>query len=125
MGVEPFAADGLSEPGWLSDAPRVELETAAQDRLLALDHTGGPAVESGTDLTVTAGGERLGTVALPSAVEPGEAVYVYRTGDGSLEVSVGERPTIPDDATAFTGDVLVTGTQGRVTFRAGAETGGE
>jgi len=118
--TRPFT-DDVSEPSWLADAPRVELDAEESGRLLAFDHTGGPTIESGTDLSVIADGEGVGNVTLPTAVEEGDTVYVHRTGDGSLAVSVNDRPTVPDSATAFEGQVLVTGSQGVVTFRTGVD----
>jgi hypothetical protein len=114
----------VTEPGWLADAPKLNASVADGNRLLTLDHTGGTAIESGTTLSV---GTVFGpgqNVTLDQQVAPGDTIYVYRTGSGSdatLEASVNERPTIPDEATAFSGNVMVSGTQGEFTFEAGVQ----
>jgi hypothetical protein len=124
LSTESSAGD-VSEPSWLADAPRVELDADADGRLLAVDHTGGPAVDAGTELSVTADGDPVGNVTLPTSVETGDTVYVHRTVGEGLAVSVNDRPTVPDGVTAFSGQVLVTGSQGQITFRAGVDRSAE
>ncbi|WP_123538308.1 DUF7537 family lipoprotein [Halosimplex salinum] len=120
--VEPVS---LSEPAWLDDAPQVSLSSAEDDRLVALDHLGGAAIESGTTLSVSTEGEHVGNVTVSESVGSGDTLYVHRTGDGddaAVHLTVNERPELSENATAFAGRVRVTGEQGDATFQAGVKT---
>ncbi len=126
--VEPVEPESLSAPEWLAEAPNVELSTAEDGRLLALDHTGGTPVESGTTLSLTAEREHVGNVTVSEVIAPGDTVYLHRTGKGEnavVHLSAGERPELPENATAFSGRVRVTGEQDNATFQAGVETDAE
>ncbi|WP_167837334.1 hypothetical protein [Halosimplex halophilum] len=129
FGTERASGDFVSKPNWVSDPPQVTAEVTGGDRLVELSLTGGPAVDAGTRLSVNDSDwpGTLGTVTLDERLDPGETAYIYRTGESdaaAFHVSVGERPTLPENATAFTEDVYVHGREGEFIFQAGARVDG-
>ncbi|WP_415380701.1 hypothetical protein [Halosimplex sp. TS25] len=122
--TERASGDFVSKPGWVSDPPQVSAEVTESDKLLEMSLTDGPTIEAGTTLSVneTVFGYTLGTVTLDERLDPGETVYVYRTrenGTATFHASVGERPTLHGNATAFTEDLYLHGRQGDYVFQAG------
>jgi len=106
------------------------LSVESDDRLLAYEYTGDQSLEAGTTLAIGTGTsgfdvETAANVTLEQSVTPGETVYVYRTGDGedaTYTAAVGERPSVPDDAVAFSEVVTVTVRIGDTELEAGAST---
>lgn len=105
----------LERPEWAGSAPRVRA-TFVNGSVLALEARGPAPVAEGTELTVVAEGERLGTVTVPRRVPEGEVLYL--AGDwetynsaAAVRASVGERPAPPADPVNFRvfSSVAVTG----------------
>ncbi|WP_459191744.1 hypothetical protein [Halosimplex sp. J119] len=124
--TEKASGDIVSKPDWVSDPPQMTADATDGDRLIELSSTDGPAIEAGTQLSIndTDWDGRLGNVTLDERVGPGENVYIYRTeenGTATFHASVGERPTLPQNATAFTEDVTVRGRVDQYIFQAGVE----
>ncbi|MFB6141426.1 MAG: hypothetical protein ABEJ26_13445 [Halosimplex sp.] len=122
--VEDLRAGQLDRPGWLSEAPQLRASTTAEDRLLVVEHTGGPTIGAGTNLTVGGGFTSIGNVSADRPIAPGDTLYVYATGEGrdrTPHLAVNERPTLPESATAFSGQIGLSGTQGRFKFGAAVE----
>ncbi|MFC7194960.1 hypothetical protein ACFQL4_10335 [Halosimplex aquaticum] len=118
----------LAQPKWFSKAPHLSASTEAENELLVVEHTGGPTIEAGTNLTVGGGFSSLGNVSADQPIAEGDTLYVYATGEGldrTPHLSVNERPTLPENATAFSGRIGIRGSQGDATFQAGVETGAE
>ncbi|WP_436926525.1 DUF7537 family lipoprotein [Halosimplex amylolyticum] len=117
-------AGSLDRPGWLSNAPQLTASTTAEDELLVVEHTGGPTIEAGTNLTVGGGFSSMGNVSSDQPIGEGDTLYVYATGesfDRTPHLSVNERPTLPENATAFSGQIGIRGSQGDVEFAAAVE----
>ena len=113
--ISPLQRDSIQRPDWLDEPPKPGLSVEENDRLLVYEYTGQQALEAGTNLSVgnpsAFGAGGLGNVTLDQRVTQGDTVYVYKTGEGTSAtptVSVNERPSLPDGATAFTGAVSVT-----------------
>jgi hypothetical protein len=126
--VADLAAGSLDRPAWLSKPPQVTAATAADNRLLVVEHTGGPTIEPGTNLTVGGQFTSLGNVSADQPISEGDTLYVYATGEGldrTPRLSVNERPELPENATAFTGQIGVSGQQGKLQFGAAVEVGDE
>lgn len=122
--VEDIEAGSLERPTWLSKAPQLQASTDADDRLLVVEHTGGPTVEAGTNLTVGGGFRSIGNVSADRDIAEGDTLYVYATGedfDRTPVLSVNERPTLPKNATAFSGRTQLSGSQGDYEFAAGVK----
>jgi len=103
--VAPAGSDALARPDWVGSAPRVRA-TYANGSVLALETRGPGAIAEGTELTVLAEGERLGTVTVPRRVPDGEVLYLTggwetHKSAATLRASVGERPTPPTDSVNF------------------------
>jgi hypothetical protein len=109
--VSPLQRDSLDRPDWLSGAPSASLSAEEDDRLLAYEYDGADPIEAGTNLSVNRvsgfGGVLVGNATLDQSVSQGDTVYLYQTEEG-VTASVNERPTLPDGATAFQGQVSVT-----------------
>ncbi|QPV64023.1 hypothetical protein I7X12_05175 [Halosimplex litoreum] len=124
-------SDGfVTEPSWLSESSRAEASAEAADKLLAVDLTDGPALDPGTTLHVNTSDElqNLGSVTFDERVGPGQTFYVYRTADNgttTYHTAVGKRPTLPENATAFTQSVFVSARVGDTGFEAGVEISGD
>jgi len=116
----------VDSPDWLSQAPQVEGTAAENNRLLELQHTGGEAIPAGTTLTVNSGLVPVGNVTVEQEVQPGDSFYVYKTGQGTAqtpEVVVGQQPSLPDNATAFSGQAVVAKPTGAARFQAAIDIG--
>jgi hypothetical protein len=116
----------VDSPEWLSQAPQVEGTAAENNRLLELQHTGGEAIPAGTTLTVNSGLVPVGNVTVEQEVQPGDSFYVYKTGQGTAqtpEVVVGQQPSLPDNATAFSGQAVVAKPTGAARFQAAIDIG--
>lgn len=114
----------LSQPEWLSEAPQLSASVEAEDELLVVEHTGGSTIEVGTNLTVSGGLASLGTVAADRPIAEGDTLYVYATGEGldrTLHLAVNERPTPPENATAFSGEAAIRGSQDDTEFAAAVQ----
>jgi hypothetical protein len=126
--AEDLEAGSLDRPTWLSKAPQLQASTDADDRLLVVEHTGGPTIEAGTNLTVGGGFRSAGNVSADQPVSEGDTLYVYATGEGlerTPALSVNERPTLPENATAFSAPTQLSGSQGDYEFAAGVEIASE
>ena len=126
--AEDLEAGSLDRPTWLSKAPQLQASTDADDRLLVVEHTGGPTIEAGTHLTVGGGFGSAGNVSADQPVSEGDTLYVYATGEGlerTPALSVNERPTLPENATAFSAPTQLSGSQGDYEFAAGVEIASE
>ncbi|WP_436931021.1 DUF7537 family lipoprotein [Halosimplex halobium] len=126
--VADLEAGALDRPAWLSKPPQVTAATAADNRLLVVEHTGGPTIEPGTNLTVGGQFTSLGNVSADQPISEGDTLYVYATGEGfdrTPRLSVNERPELPENATAFSGQIGVTGRQGDLQFGAAVAIDGE
>ena len=114
----------VERPAWVSAPPTLRPRVGDGGRLLRYEHTGGVTIPAGTQVNVTSGVARVGAATVQEPVEPGDAVYVYRTADGAEErvhVTVGERPTLPENATAFTGVVTLEGWAGDYQFQSAVD----
>ena len=126
--AEDIEAGSLDRPTWLSKAPQLQASTDSDDRLLVVEHTGGPTIEAGTNLTVGGGFRSVGNVSADRPISEGDTLYVYATGedfDRTPVLSVNERPTLPENATAFSGRTQLSGSQGDYEFEAGVEIASE
>jgi len=126
--VDDLQAGSLDRPDWLSEPPQVTAAVDADNRLLVVEHTGGPAIEAGTNLSVGGQFSTLGNVSADQPISAGDTLYVYATGEGfdrNLTLSVNERPTLPESATAFSGQIGITGRQGDLQFAAAVEIASE
>jgi len=126
--AEDLEAGSLDRPTWLSKAPQLQASTDADDRLLVVEHTGGPTIEAGTNLTVGGGFRSAGNVSADQPISEGDTLYVYATGEGlerTPALSVNERPTLPENATAFSAPTQLSGSQGDYEFAAGVEIASE
>ncbi|MFC7138636.1 hypothetical protein ACFQMA_02150 [Halosimplex aquaticum] len=124
--TERASGDFVSKPSWVSDPPQVTGDTTDGDKLIELSVTDGPAIEAGTRLSIneTFWPTWMGNVTLDERADPGETVYIYRTeenGAATFHASVGERPTLPQNATAFTKGLSVRGRVDNLIFEAGVE----
>ncbi|WP_164471761.1 DUF7537 family lipoprotein [Halosimplex salinum] len=122
--VADLGAGALDRPDWLSDAPQLRASTTADDELLVVEHTGGPTIEAGTNLTVGGGFSSIGNVSADQPITEGDTLYVHATGesfDRTPHLSVNERPTLPENVTAFSGQIGLSGTQGNTQFEAAVE----
>lgn len=122
--AEDLESGSLDRPTWLSEAPQLQASADADDRLLVVEHTGGPTIEAGTNLTVGGGFRPIGNVSADQPISDGDTLYVYATGedfDRTPALSVNERPTLPENATAFSGQTQLSGSQGDYEFAAGVE----
>ena len=120
------APGSLSPPDWMREAPQLRVSTAEDDRLLVVEHTGGATVPAGTELSVGGTFSPIGTPTLDQDLASGDTLYVYTTGEGperGVSLSVGQRPTLPENATAFTGEAGVRGSFGRYEFGAATAVG--
>jgi len=111
--IGAFDSGSITKPDWLQNSPEPSLSVESSDRLLVYEYAGDESLSAGSNLTI--GSDGFGSLAanltLSESVSPGETVYISKTGarsDASYNVSVGERPTLPDEATAFSGVVVVT-----------------
>jgi hypothetical protein len=126
--AEDLEAGSLDRPTWLSKAPQLQASTDADDRLLVVEHTGGPTIEADTNLTVGGGLRSAGNVSADQPISEGDTLYVYATGEGlerTPALSVNERPTLPENATAFSAPTQLSGSQGDYEFAAGVEIASE
>lgn len=95
----------VSKPAFVDDAIRIEGELTEDNTAIALTHAGGPSVSTETDVVVqdaefmTPPSSQRGPT-FPSTFEPGDEAYVYWTGEGDAEISLGEPPS--DVAHEFT-----------------------
>jgi len=127
--IGPYGAESIPKPDWLEAVPEPTLSVESSDRLLAYEYAGDRPLPAGSNLTVGSGGfgsAASTNVTLSESVSPGETVYVYRTGSGadvSYAASVGQRPTLPDDATAFSGEVTITVRVGDYDLAVGTQVG--
>jgi len=118
----------VDRPTWLEGAPQLEASVTDSDRLFVLDHTNGPALDAGTNVTFSSFFGPGTNVTLDQQVGEGDTIYVYKTGSGtdvSYEASVNSRPSLPDDATAFSGTVIASTAQGKYVTEAGVEVASE
>ncbi len=124
--VERRSGTFVTEPSWLSEPPHAEASAEADGKLFAVDFTDGPALDAGTTVHVnsTDTWESLGSVTLDERVESGDTFYVYRTEDNgttSYHATVGDRPTLPENATAFTQTAYVSASVDDLVVQAGVE----
>lgn len=115
-----YGTASVERPDWLSAPPNLRPSNRVEDYLLAFEHTAGATIPAGTQLNVTSGFSRVGAPTVERAVEPGDTLYVYKTGEGTNEtvhVTVGERPTLTANVTAFSGTVTVEGWAGDYQFQ--------
>jgi len=120
LSVSRIETGSLSPPAWLDEPPQLAASTAEDGQLLVVEHTGGAAIDARTNLTVGRQFSGLGNVTLDSELAAGDTVYVYRV-EGELRAMTGARPGHLDDASAFVGQVAVSGSQGPYRFAAGVE----
>jgi len=124
--TDRYGTAAVDRPAWLSTPPNLRSSVEAGGRLLRFEHTGGAAIPADTRLNVTTTLSRVGTVRVDDRLEPGDALYVYRTGergDGQVRAAVGERPVLPDRAAAFAGTVTLEGWVGDYQFQSAVDPG--
>lgn len=113
----------VSKPSWLSAPPHLQDKSVTEDnKLIALEHAGGTAIKAGTEIKVGPRyGREFGTATLNESVSQGDTIYLYKTKDGentTIHVQVNEKPTLNDNATAFSGRlVTVRGSLGKLRFQ--------
>jgi hypothetical protein len=90
---------------------------------MELEHTGGPEVPAGTNLTLASGGFGGGltptNVTLPESLSPSDSLYVYATGNPTnptVGVSVNDEPSPSDAINLSQYSPQVSGTLGEVRF---------
>ncbi|MEE6210012.1 hypothetical protein U3A55_07585 [Salarchaeum sp. III] len=119
-------AEWTGPPSWVADVPHLSLSIVADGHAVELRNTDGGALPANTTLHVGAStdpvwgpnpparaGDVAGTVTTNARLEPGEAVYVIATENGS-SFSLHDDPVRGDYAFGFAG---VSGTERNVTYR--------
>ena len=123
-----FALSGLgstsaAEPDWIDEAPRLEGSLSTDGTVMELEHTGGPEVPAGTNLTLASGSFGSGlaptNVTLPESLSSGDSLYVHATGNATtptVDVSVNDEPAPSDAINLSRYSPQVSGTLGEVRF---------
>ncbi|GAA0644667.1 DUF7537 family lipoprotein [Salarchaeum japonicum] len=119
-------AEWSGPPSWVGDVPHLSLSIVADGHAVELRNTGGGALPANTTLRVGAStdpvwgsnpsaraGDVAGTVTTNARLEPGDAVYVTATENGT-SFSLHDDPARGDYTFGFAG---VSGTQQNVTYR--------
>ncbi|WP_158055335.1 DUF7537 family lipoprotein [Halorussus halophilus] len=92
--LSDLGSASVERPDWASSIPQLNA-TITEDGAVAIEHTGGPAVEDGTRLSMAT--DSVVDGAQLSKLSAGETAYLYvaETADGQRDVraSVGDRPS--------------------------------